>query len=149
MSYTLLTHSELSWYIYDNNRYSFSILLYHLLVLIWHLSLFLALFSFLSPLNTNGDIYTVNSHQQRFLGALTPCCGARALGLCTIAISASGASRVPWRHCPSLLPPRHPNSSNCRPNCTDVSRNYGAHRTLTPAFWDSGVWPPSIRTVAF
>jgi len=87
-------------------------------------------------------------HQQRIFGALTPCCGAWVPGLCTITSSASGASRAPRRHRPRSLPLGRPNSSNCRRNCADFSRNYGASGALTPAFWDSGVRAPSVRTVA-
>jgi len=88
-------------------------------------------------------------HQQRIFGALTPCCGARAPGLCTIASSASGASRAPRRHRPRSLPPGRPNSSDSGRNWGDFSRNYGACGALTPAFWDRGVRAPSVRTVAF
>jgi len=88
-------------------------------------------------------------HQQRTFGALTPCCGARTPGLCTIASSAPGASRAPGRHRPRSLPPGRPNTSTSRRNWGVFARIYGAHGALTPAFWDSGVRAPSVRTVAF
>ena len=93
--------------------------------------------------------YPVHEHPQRIFGALTPCCGAWAPGLCTIASSASGASRAPRGHRPRSLPPGRPNNSNSGRNWGVFSRNYGASGALTPAFWDSGVRAPSVRTVAF
>jgi len=118
-------------------------LLHQLFFMQWPSALSLPAFQLLQSHTTHLTLLRILfPHQQRIFGAGTP-------GLFTIPSSASGASRAPRGHRPRSLPPGRANSSNFRRNWGGFSWNYGACGALTPAFWDSGVRAPSVRTLPF